>query len=121
MLDENLVAEGQAFCPRPCDVSPDGRLLAWSQDTSGDERYRFHVIDLATRAELPAPDVPVAAGGCWCGDERLVYFTVDDAWRPDRVWLHTLGSAGADTLLLSEPDERFWLGVDGFSRTAPRS
>ena len=113
VLDENVVAEGQAFFALGlCDVSPDGRLLAWSQDTSGDERYRFHVIDLATRAELPAPDVPVAAGGCWCGDERLVYLTVDDAWRPDRVWLHTLGSAGADTLLLSEPDERFWLGVD---------
>ena len=38
--------------------------------------------------------------------------SVDDAWRHRRVWLHTLGSAGADTLLLSEPDERFWLGVD---------
>lgn len=112
VLDENRLAEGQSFFSLGlCDVSPNGRLLAWSEDLAGDERYRLHVIDLATGAELPAPELPVAGGGCWCGDQRLVYLTVDDAWRPDQVWLHTLGSSAGDTLLFSEPDERFWLGV----------
>ena len=94
------------------DVSPDGTRLAWSEDLTGDERYRLRVIELTTRAELPAPDVAVAGGGSWCGDDRLVYLTVDDAWRPDRIWLHTLGGGAEDVLLWHEPDERFWLGVD---------
>ncbi|MFT4294631.1 MAG: S9 family peptidase [Micropruina sp.] len=113
VLDENELARGQSFFALGmCDVSPDGTRLAWSEDLSGDERYRLRVIDLATRTDLPAPDVVVAGGGCWCGDDRLIYLTVDDAWRPDRIWLHTLDDDGADLLLWHETDERFWLGVD---------
>ena len=113
VLDENLLAQGRSFFALGmCDVSPDGTRLAWSEDLTGDERYRLRVIELATRAELPAPDVAVAGGGSWCGDDRLVYLTVDDAWRPDRIWLHTLGGGAEDVLLWHEPDERFWLGVD---------
>ena len=118
VLDENELAQGQSFFALGlCDVSPDGRRLAWSEDLRGDERYRLRVIDLAGRTPLPAPELPVAGGGCWCGDDRLIYLTVDDAWRPDQVWLHTLRSspqmpATGDTLLLHEPDERFWLGVE---------
>ena len=112
VLDENALADGESFFALGlCDVSPDGRLLAWSEDRTGDERYHLRVLALDTRAELPAPALPVAAGGSWSGNERLVYLTVDDAWRPDRVWRHTLGSTD-DTLLLHEPDERFWLGVE---------
>ena len=113
ILDENQLARGQSFFALGmCDVSPDGTRLSWSEDLAGDERYRLHVIDLATRTELPAPDVAVAGGGCWCGDDALIYLTVDDAWRPDRVWLHRLGGVGDDILLLHEPDERFWLSAD---------
>ena len=112
VLDENQLAEGERFFALGmCDVSPDGTRLAWSEDVTGDERYRLRVVELATRGELPAPDVPIAGGGCWCGNDRLIYLTVDEAWRPDRVWLHTLDT-GADVLLWHEPDERFWLGVD---------
>ena len=118
VLDENELAQGQSFFALGlCDVSPNGRLLAWSEDLLGDERYRLRVIDLEGRTPVRAPEVPVAGGGCWCGDDRLVYLSVDDAWRPDRVWLHTLRPSAdvppaVDTLLLHEPDERFWLGVE---------
>ena len=113
VLDENLLAEGRKFFALGlCDVSPDGRLLAWSEDISGDERYQLRVLDLESGAELPAPGLPVAAGGCWCGDARLVYLTLDDAWRPDRIWLHSLGSDEPDLMVLHEPDQRFWLAVE---------
>lgn len=113
VLDENELARGQAFFALGlCDVSPDGRRLAFSEDVSGDERYRLRVIDLADRSEVRVPPIEVAGGGCWCGDDALIYLTVDDAWRPDRIWRHVLGSDAPDTLLLHEPDERFWLGVD---------
>ena len=54
----------------------------------------------------------MASGGCWAGDEAFCYLTVDDAWRPDKLWRHRLGDTGEDELLHTEPDERFWLGVD---------
>ncbi|MBP8919998.1 MAG: S9 family peptidase [Micropruina sp.] len=120
VLDENRLAQGQAFFALGlCDVSPDGRRLAWSEDLSGDERYRLRVLDLGSGAELPVPETPVAAGGSWCGDGGLVYLTVDEAWRPHRLWWHRLGSDEPDTLLFEEPDERFWLSV-GESRDRTR-
>jgi oligopeptidase B len=43
----------------------------------------------------------------------LFYLTVDDAWRPYRVWRHTVGRPAADDVLVfEEPDERFWVGVE---------
>src|SRR5690606_19201314 len=48
----------------------------------------------------PLPDVleGVAAGASFTPDGQFIlYSTVDDAWRPDRVWLHRVGEAGRDT------------------------
>ena len=47
----------------------------------------------------------------------IVYTTMDDAWRPDTVWLHEVGTdASADVRLFHEPDERYWVGA-GFTRS----
>ena len=47
----------------------------------------------------------------------LYYSTVDETWRPDKIWRHRLGTAQADDELVhEEKDGRFWLGV-GRSRT----
>ena len=40
---------------------------------------------------------------------HLFYTTVDDAWRPDKVWRHVLGTPVADDVVVHhETDERFW-------------
>ena len=93
-------------------MSPDGHLLAYSVDTTGDERYDLYVLDVASGAVVDGPITGVGAGGTWLGDDWLFYVRVDDAWRPHEVWRHRLGD-GDDTLVLREPDERFWVGVDG--------
>jgi oligopeptidase B len=37
---------------------------------------------------------------------------VDEAWRPDTVHRHVLGTPVADDdVVHHEPDERFWVGV----------
>jgi oligopeptidase B len=53
-------------------------------------------------------------GSAWSADgSTLFYLTVDDAWRPYRVWRHTIGSArNDDVLVYEEPDQRFSVGVE---------
>ncbi|MDP9798815.1 oligopeptidase B [Catenuloplanes nepalensis] len=119
LLDGNVLAEGHDFFALGTfDVSPDGRRLAYSVDYAGDERFTLHVKDLAT-GEVLADAVPeVSYGSAWSADGSvLFYLTVDDAWRPYRVWRHMIGTpAGDDAIVFEEPDERFWVGV-GLTRS----
>jgi oligopeptidase B len=119
LLDGNQLAEGKEFFSLGTfSVSPDGTLLAYSTDFAGDERYTLRVKDLRTGEMLP-DEVPNTVGGAtWdLGGSTLFYTTVDDAWRPDKVWRHTLGTAADDDVVVfHEPDERYWTGV-GRSRS----
>lgn len=113
LLDVNALAEGHDFLTLGwTEVSPDGRRLAYSIDTSGDERYDLYVLDSTTGELLDGPIVDVAAGGTWVGDDWLFYLRNDAAWRPHEVWRHRVGSTEPDALVFSEPDERFWVWLE---------
>ncbi|MEU4397857.1 S9 family peptidase [Micromonospora orduensis] len=115
LLDGNQLAEGHDFFSLGAfDVSPDGRWLAFSTDFSGDERFTLRVKDLTTGELLPDEVPDTFYGTAWSADASvLFYVTVDDAWRPNRVWRHTVGSASADDVVVhQEDDERFWVGVE---------
>jgi oligopeptidase B len=106
LLDSNVEAEGHEFFSLGAfSVSDDENLLAWSVDTQGDERYTIRVKDLRTGEVLP-DEIPATSGGAtWsAGGTHLFYTTVDEAWRPHRVWRHALGSSAEDVLVLEEPD-----------------
>ncbi len=112
LLDVQELAHGEDFFALGVfAISPSGLRLAYSADTTGDERYQVSFLDLATRTPLPDRLNDVSSGGTWVGEDAFAYLTVDAAWRPDQLWLHTLGTSQA-RLLLEEPDERFWLAVD---------
>ena len=116
MLDENVEADGHDyFSLSAFDVSPDHRLLAWSSDTDGSERYTMHIRDLDTGADLPDTLEDTTWGGCaWSADNRfLFYVKPDEAMRPFQVWRHELGTGqGADVLVVEDLDERFFVSVD---------
>ncbi len=119
VLDDNLEAEGHDFYSLGSfDVSPDGNLLAYAVDTAGDERYTLRIRDLHTGADLPDLIEQTFPGAVFSGDGRDVYYlTVDEAWRPDTVWRHRVGTAaGDDEQIFTEPDERYWVGV-GLTRS----
>ncbi|MFT4136200.1 S9 family peptidase [Microbacterium sp.] len=119
LLDGNVEAEGHDFFSLGTfDVSSDGTLLLYGVDTDGDERYTLRLRDLRTGTELPDEIPETFAGAVLSPDGRfVVYTTVDDAWRPDTVWLHEIGTdVAADTRLYHEPDERYWVGA-GFTRS----
>jgi oligopeptidase B len=115
LLDGNELAEGRKFFALGTfDVSPDGRWLAYSTDFDGDERFTLRIKDLLTGEVLPDEVPNTFYGSAWSADgSTLFYITVDEAWRPNRVWRHVRGTAAAeDAVVYSEPDERFWVGVD---------
>src|SRR5215471_9200332 len=118
LLDGNEMAAGAGFFRLGAlSVSPDERLLAYSTDFAGDERYTLRIRDLTSGQVLP-DEIPGTFYGCaWSlGGTALFYVTVDDAWRPYRVWRHMVGTpASADVVVFDEPDERFWVGI-GASR-----
>jgi oligopeptidase B len=115
LLDGNVLAEGKEFLALGTfDVSPDGTRLAYSVDFAGDERFALKVKDLGTGETLPDEVPDTFYGTAWSADgSTLFYLTVDDAWRPNRVWRHILGTPAADdTVVYQEDDERFWVGVE---------
>ncbi len=115
LLDGNVLAEGhEFFALGTFDVSPDGRWLAYSTDFAGDERFTLHVKDLTTGTVLPDEITNTYYGSAWSLDaSTLFYITVDDAWRPYRVWRHVVGTPpDTDAIVYEEADERFWVGVE---------
>ncbi|WP_432557454.1 S9 family peptidase [Granulicoccus sp. GXG6511] len=114
LFDENEAAAGHTFFSLGAfAVSPNGELLAYSIDTAGDERYELRVRDIATGEDLGVAIPQTGHGANWSGDGLLFYVRVDEAWRPHEVWRHTLGTdPSEDVLVLTEPDEMFWLAAD---------
>ncbi|MCJ1708151.1 S9 family peptidase [Microbacterium sp. VKM Ac-2923] len=119
LLDGNIEAKGNEFFSLGSfSVSIDGTRLLYGVDIAGDERYTVRVRDLTTGENLVDEIPGTFAGAVFSPDGRfIVYTTVDDAWRPDTVWLHEIGTpVDTDTQLFHEPDERYWVGA-GFTRS----
>jgi oligopeptidase B len=114
LLDANLLVDDSGYLDLGLTVvSPDGRLLAYSVDRTGDEVYRLRFRDLESGDEL-AEEVPrTCYGGAWGAASDCFFYTVhDEAYRPFQVWRHAIGTPhGEDVLVLEEPDERFELNV----------
>jgi oligopeptidase B len=114
LLDGNdLAADGQFFALGAFAVSPDGRLLAYSTDFTGSERFTLRIKDLVT-GETVADEIPdTFYDVAWSlNGSALFYITVDEAWRPYRVWRHMVGTpAASDVVVHEEADQKFRVGV----------
>lgn len=115
LLDANELAEGHEFFSLGVATSSrDGKFLAYSTDTTGDERYTLRIKNIETGELLDDVITNIAAGAMWVGTQWLFYERVDDAWRPHQIWRHKLGtSQDEDILVYEETDERFWVGING--------
>ncbi|MBA2418936.1 MAG: DNA polymerase IV [Nocardioidaceae bacterium] len=114
LLDGNVEAAGAKFFSLGAfSITVDGNLLAFAVDKSGDERFTLRVKDLDTGDLLPDVIDNVYYGATWSLEgTHLFYTTVDEAWRPDRVWRHALGTSAADDVVVHhETDERFFTGI----------
>ena len=114
LLDGNREAEGQEFFALGAlSVSLDGRLLAYSIDLTGAERFTIMIKDLVS-GELLADQIDdTAYGVAWAKNSHLFYTRADEAWRPYVILRHRLGDdPSQDVEVLTESDERYWLSVD---------
>lgn len=114
LLDLDALAEGHEFFSLGgSSVSPDDRLLAYATDVVGDERYTVRVTDLSTGEHLADELTGVLGGVTWGGTpDHFYYTTIDESWRPDKVWRHRLGTTQSDDeLVFHEPDARYFVGV----------
>ncbi|AQQ16043.1 Protease 2 [Corynebacterium glaucum] len=114
LLDANELAEGHDFFSMGASsVSTSGRLLAYSTDTEGDERFTLRIKDLQNNSLFDDCLTDVFYGATWAGEDYIFYVRVDDAWRPYQVWRHKVGTAESeDVLVYQEDDEKFAVGVN---------
>ncbi|HWW65473.1 MAG TPA: S9 family peptidase [Sphingomonadaceae bacterium] len=114
VLDEPAEAEGKDyFRLQVLEVSPDGRLLAWSADENGAERFTLRIRDLATGKDIETVSALTNGRAVWAADSRsLVYTEVNENWRTYRARHHRLGADPAgDAILYEEADAGFNVGV----------
>jgi len=110
ILDEPALAQGlDYFRLGAVSVTRDGRLLAYSYDDDGSERFTVRVKNLETGELLPDTIPGVNSALVWvANDTALVYGPANENWRVDRIRLHRLGtSAEQDADLYNEPDDGF--------------
>lgn len=115
ILDANeLAADHEFFSIGAASVTTSGRLFAYSVDTTGDERFDLYIKDLETGELLEDRLTGIFYGATWVGEDYIFYQRVDDAWRPDTVYRHKVGTPqDEDVLVFQEDDARFNVGVGG--------
>jgi oligopeptidase B len=116
LLDENVLAKQTGFVEVGVrEPSPDGALLAWSADTSGDEYYDLRIRDLRTGQDLAEVIAHSYTGVAWSVSSDYVFYLVrDELHRPFQVWRHKIGTpADADELVYEETDQQFDLTLEG--------
>ncbi|KAL6603402.1 hypothetical protein ACP70R_043763 [Stipagrostis hirtigluma subsp. patula] len=111
ILDENVKAEGHDYYSIGAfKVSPNDKLVAYAEDTEGDEIYTLYVIDTESGDYVGQPLKGITSNIEWAGDDHLVYIKQSiSTLRPDTAWLRNLGES--DTCLYEEIDEKFSLGL----------
>lgn len=110
ILDANeRAAPGAFYALGQWAVSPDGRLLAFTEDRAGREQHDLAIRDLRSGELLPDTLAGIAADVAWASDNRTLYYLrLDDALRPYQVRRHILGTpVASDDLVYEEKDITF--------------
>jgi oligopeptidase B len=115
MLDGNAMAKGHAYFQiGATEVSPNGKLLAYTEDDTGRRQYTLKVKNLASGEVLPDSVANVERDFVWAADNAtLLYIEKDPVTLLSvRVRKHRLGAdSGSDPLVYEEKDHSYYMGV----------
>ncbi|HLD70157.1 MAG TPA: S9 family peptidase [Candidatus Omnitrophota bacterium] len=110
LLDLNILAQGSAFFQLGVfEVSPNGRLLAYSVDRTGDEAHTVYVKDLLSGKLMSELIKNTGLSLEWSRDSSSIFYTLlDKAQRPYKVMRHELGrSTQQDQEMYGERNRAF--------------
>jgi oligopeptidase B len=111
LLDEPKLAPANGFFSvGRWAVSPNGELLAWTEDRVGRLQYELHVKNLKTGQVLADSIAGLSSDILWGGDNKTILYIVNDtALRPEWLKAHVIGEpASADRLVYQETDDAFY-------------
>lgn len=60
-------------------------MVAYAEDTKGHEIYTVYIMDIENGTLLGKPLTGITSYMEWAGDDSLVYITMDEILRPDKV------------------------------------
>lgn len=114
MLDANQRAEGfEFYALGSSKVSPDGKLLAFSEDTVGRREFILYVKDLQS-GEMLSEKIEQIDSVVWANDNKTLYYVKKHpvTLLPYQVYRHTLGQpADNDELIYEEQDDTFYTSL----------
>ncbi len=115
MLDGNAMAKGHDFFQiGSTSVSPNGKLLAYTEDDVGRRQYTLHIKNLENGTVRSDAIANIERDCVWAADNAtLLYIEKDPVTLLSvRVRKHTLGSdPKSDPLVYEEKDHSYYLGV----------
>jgi oligopeptidase B len=120
MLQGNDMAKGHAYFQiGDSQISPDGKLLAFTEDDVGRRQYTLKIKNLATGSLLADTVVDVEPHFVWAADNKTLLYVEKDpvTLLSVRVHKHALGADSAkDPLVYEEKDHSYYMDL-GKSRS----
>lgn len=110
LLNVNDLADGHAYYALGgMAVSPDNKILAYSEDTVSRRQYTIRFKDLTTGQALPDVISNTTGSIVWGNDNKTIFYSKNDAaLRSYQIYRHSLGTpAKEDKLVFHEKDETF--------------
>ena len=115
LLDTNAMAAGKAYFQiGNYEVSVNGRMLGWAEDSVGRRQWTVRFRDLVTGELLPDTLVNVEPDFVWANDSRTVLYVEKDpvTLLGNRVRRHVLGTPVADDpVVYEERDASYFVGL----------
>ena len=115
LLDQNARAAGQAYYKvGSWSISPNGRILAWTEDTAGRRIHTLRFRDLISGQEYADAVPGVLEDLAWANDNKTLFYILQDpvTLQSGPVYRHRLGSAAsADAKVFEEADKTLFVGL----------
>ena len=114
IFDVNKMAENHpTYMFAGYEISMDNGLAIYASNTTGSyAEFTIRMKDLPTDSELPEVIDKVASFTLANDNKTLFYVTIDNAFRPYKLFRYVIGSNNKPELLYEETNEMFSLSVD---------
>lgn len=111
-FDHNVIAQKHSYCDIGfLDVSPNHKILAYSIDLEGSERYRLFFRDLETGKETDLKIDGIATCFEWKTNHSFFYIKLDEHDRPLQLYFRDFSGKQSE-LVYTEADTSYFLALD---------